>query len=401
VDAAAVAVRAQALGLAGTDEPLDEEHLLEALCTPGFSTRETADRASGRGVGMAVVQKTVQELGGTLRLETRVREGSRFTIRLPLTLLIIDALIVAVAGERFAVPLSAVHEMIDLQDFQPVAFENNEIVSFRGNILSLIHLAHRFGYCEPGLRRYAMVVGDGLYMAGLVIDRLLGKHEIVVRPFTDPLVEIDGFSGATELGDGRAVLILDTAELVRRSARSTERTGRAVSPVRKEDGHVLKRSEIRAGSEPYILFDLAGTAYGIPSEQVQRIEMIEEITRVPNAHPALEGVVFSRGQLVPAISLRARFGLPKIPPGIRTRLIIVHVEDRTVGLVVDTAREFVNIRSDAIQAPPETLGSLSGKYLQSIATLGERLVLLLDLASVLDLADLLESMPQDVEKGET
>lgn len=400
VDATAVAARARRLGLLDATTRPDEEQLLDILCAPGFSTRDTADRASGRGVGMAVVQKTVQQLGGRLRLQTRPGQGSRFTIHLPLTLLIVDALIVDVGCQRFAMPLSAVSELIDVQELTPVAFENNLLVNIRGKILSLIHLAQRFGSREPGLQRYAMVVGDERSMAGLVIDRLIGKHEIVVRPLADPLVDVDGFSGATELGDGRAVLILDASALVRGPATSMQLLARAETPDRWEGGHVLKHTETQSESAPFILFDLAGTTYGIASEQVQRIELIEEVTPVPNAHPALDGIVFSRGQLIPVLSLRARFGLPKLPYSIRTRLIIVNVEDRTVGLLVDTAREFVIIPSGAIQSPPETIGNLSGKYLRQIATLGERLVLLLDLGAVLDLADLMEVMTQEPEKGE-
>src|SRR4051794_23425256 len=100
--------------------------------------------------------------------------------------------------------------------------------------------------------------------------------------------------------------------------------------------------------DTYVIFELAGTTYGIPSEQVRHIEMLEHVTAVPNANPAIDGVVFSRGQVIPALNLRARFGFPREPYTLRTRLVFVQVKERTVALIVDTAREFRRIPSDTI-----------------------------------------------------
>lgn len=146
-------------------------------------------------------------------------------------------------------------------------------------------------------------------------------------------------------------------------------------------------TETQRATEPFILFELAGTTYGLPSRVVQQMEMVEHITPVPNAPSFVEGVVFSRGQVVPAVNLRRRFGFEKIPLDVRTRLVVVAHGGRSVGLLVDAAREFVAIAADAIQPPPEALSGLSGKYLQSIARLGERLVLILDVHEVLNFTD--------------
>lgn len=141
----------------------------------------------------------------------------------------------------------------------------------------------------------------------------------------------------------------------------------------------------QSGSEPFILFELAGASYGVRSRFVQQVDMVENVTPVPNASPAVEGVVFARGQVVPALSLRARFGFAKIPFDLRSRLLVVNTGARVVGLLVDTAREFVNIPAESIEPPPDTITGLSGKYLEGIASLGDRLVLILNLDEVLDL----------------
>src|SRR5215211_7673794 len=130
-------------------------------------------------------------------------------------------------------------------------------------------------------------------------------------------------------------------------------------------------------AETYILCELAGATYGVPSAVVQHIEMIERITPIPNAPAAVEGVVFSRGQVIPVLNVRRRFGFEPIAHTIRTRLVVIHSGGRTVGLLVDTAREFIAIPHDAIQPPPESINHLSGDYLEGIANISERLILIL------------------------
>ena len=137
--------------------------------------------------------------------------------------------------------------------------------------------------------------------------------------------------------------------------------------------------------EPFILFELAGTIYGVRSRFVQQIEMIEDIASVPNAHTAVEGVVLVRGQVIPALNLRTRFGFERIERDLRSRLVVINTGKRVVGLVVDTAREFLKIPTESIEPPPEALTGLSGQYLEGIATIGDRMNLILDLDAVLDL----------------
>ena len=137
-------------------------------------------------------------------------------------------------------------------------------------------------------------------------------------------------------------------------------------------------------TEAYVLFTLAGTAYAVSSRDVQRMEMVEHVTPVPNAPPFVDGVVFSRGKVVPAVNLRRRFGFDRAAYDLKTRLIVVAHGDRLVGLIVDSAREFVTIPAEAIQPPPETMAGTSGRYLRGVADVGERVILVLDVAGVLD-----------------
>jgi purine-binding chemotaxis protein CheW len=137
-------------------------------------------------------------------------------------------------------------------------------------------------------------------------------------------------------------------------------------------------------TESYVLFTLAGTAYAVSSRDVQRMEMVEYVTPVPNAPPFVDGVVFSRGRVVPAVNLRRRFGFDGADYDLKTRLIVVAHGERLVGLVVDSAREFVTIPAEAIQPPPEAMAGTSGRYLRGVADVGGRVILVLDVAGVLD-----------------
>ena len=134
----------------------------------------------------------------------------------------------------------------------------------------------------------------------------------------------------------------------------------------------------------YILFGVAGTTYALRSDQVLHMEMVEQITSVPNAPAFVEGVVFSRGQVVPVINLRARFGFERVPLDLRTRLLVVQIQGRRVGLMADEAREFVGIPDAEVRPPGEAVVGLSGNYLEGVATIGDRIVLILDIREVVD-----------------
>lgn len=209
-----VLARASARGLSHGNAEIDDHALLELICTPGFSTRDEADRESGRGVGMDVVKKVIQELGGTISLATKIGQGTTFTIELPLTLAIAEALIVSVNGQRFAVPQSAVREVLEVESASTKVLENNEIIPYRGKVLPLLRLARVFEMnYERGNRFHVLVIGEETNAVGLAVDRILGQREIVVRAIKDPLAQSQGIAGATELGDQRVVLILDVTAL--------------------------------------------------------------------------------------------------------------------------------------------------------------------------------------------
>lgn len=141
-----------------------------------------------------------------------------------------------------------------------------------------------------------------------------------------------------------------------------------------------------ARSDHYILFLVAGTTYAIPSQHVAHVEMVDQVTSVPNAAAFVDGVVFSRGQVIPAINMRARFGFPRIDGDVRTRLLVVTIAGRNVGLLVDACREFLTIPSTSIHPPGEALTSAAAQYLAGIATIGDRIIVILKLDDLMNSA---------------
>jgi purine-binding chemotaxis protein CheW len=138
-----------------------------------------------------------------------------------------------------------------------------------------------------------------------------------------------------------------------------------------------------SGADSYVLCELAGATYALRSDDIEQLEMVGQLTAVPNAPAFVDGVTSVRGRVIPALSLRARFGFDRAPHDLRSRLIVVRSGGRSVGLIVDSAREFAKIPADTIQPPPEGLADMSSRYLHGMAHIGDRLVLIIDVAELL------------------
>ena len=148
-------------------------------------------------------------------MDTRPDKGTRFTIRLPLTLAIMQALIVYIDDQPFAVPRSAIHEVLRVETHAVTMLENNEVIPYRGGVLPIVYLHRLFRMNGKSTTSFhVFVVGSDLNTVGIAVDRIAGQREIVFRPVEDSFVRVRGVAGATELGDGRPVLILDVAAIV-------------------------------------------------------------------------------------------------------------------------------------------------------------------------------------------
>jgi len=218
INRARVLEKARAKGLVPADAQLTDEDIDNIIFLPGFSTAQTITNVSGRGVGMDVVRRNIQALGGRIAVQSRPGGGSRFLLSLPLTLAILDGMIVAVGRESYIVPLTNIVESLRprRQDIHAVV-GSGDVVAIRGEYVPLIYLARHFGVpgAEEDASRGIVVVveHEGAGQVGLVVDELLGQQQVVVKSLETNYGEVQGVGGATILGNGRVALILDVAGL--------------------------------------------------------------------------------------------------------------------------------------------------------------------------------------------
>jgi two-component system chemotaxis sensor kinase CheA len=231
IDLAQVGERAVALGLieAAELEAMTPSDVLNIIYQPGFSTREIVSDISGRGIGMDVVRESIENLKGVIELSTAPGKGTRFLIRLPLTLAILRAVLVEVAGRAFAIPLTGVLEIVRLPRDRATTILGRGVLHWRDQVVPLISLREALGFSEADMgatgatgespatargRDFVLLVGEAERRIGLIAEGLLGEQELVVKPIEDPLARSPGVAGASILGDGRVVLILHTRGLL-------------------------------------------------------------------------------------------------------------------------------------------------------------------------------------------
>ncbi|MCC8193315.1 MAG: chemotaxis protein CheA, partial [Deltaproteobacteria bacterium] len=195
---------------------LDDREARELIFAPGFSSAEVITDISGRGVGMDVVRTNIKSLKGTVSIASEVGKGTKFTLSLPLTLAIIDALMITVDDAMFAIPLDAVSETTKIEAHRLTDVKGRKAVTLRGEVLGIISLSEMLGlpsHMDQQEVLSVVVIHDNDRRLGLVVDRLLERQEIVIKPLSAYLGDLKGISGATIMGDGSVILILDPHEI--------------------------------------------------------------------------------------------------------------------------------------------------------------------------------------------
>jgi|SRR6478735_2437524 len=215
IDEARLLARAVQVGAVAPDIELSREEVLALIFLPGLSTRQDVSELSGRGVGMDVVKTNISRIGGVIDVHSERGIGTKLTLTLPITLAIVRALLVKIGGQTFAVPLSAVSEVLEL-DQMTRRVDGREVMTLRGQTLALCRLRQIFSLDTSGAvgRAFVVVAQVGERRLGLVVDSIAGQQDIVIKALGPSLRDLKGFAGATELGDQRVGLVLDAAAIV-------------------------------------------------------------------------------------------------------------------------------------------------------------------------------------------
>jgi two-component system chemotaxis sensor kinase CheA len=220
IDPARILARARAQGRLSVETVPTRDEILRLVFEPGFSTADRVSDLSGRGVGLDVVRRNVEALRGSASIESTPGRGTTVSLRLPLTLAIIPGLEVEAAGETYVVPLDSVVECLDVPRPGPRA-DRLSTLELRGSSLPCVRLRRLFGAGPGAEREQAVVARVGGRLAGLIVDRVAGESQTVIKPLGSLFRATRWFSGATILGDGRVAPILDLAPLVRQAAQSS------------------------------------------------------------------------------------------------------------------------------------------------------------------------------------
>ncbi|MDW5312576.1 chemotaxis protein CheA [Rhizobium sp. PL01] len=210
-----VRAKAESSGLIQPGAVLSDQDLLQLIFAPGFSTAAQVTNLSGRGVGMDVVKKTVETLRGAIDITSHAGQGSDVSLRIPLTLAIIDGLLVRVGTGRYVIPLSAVEECLELSLEEDLRSRGRSFISLRDSLVPFLRLRDLFRTgTKPDPHQKVVVISTGTERVGMVVDQIIGDHQTVIKSMSKLHHDVATFSGATILGDGSVALILDVAHLV-------------------------------------------------------------------------------------------------------------------------------------------------------------------------------------------
>ncbi|HEX4355829.1 MAG TPA: chemotaxis protein CheA, partial [Polyangiales bacterium] len=356
-------VRAKAIerGLVSDDRAsqMGDSELAALIFLPGFSTAEQVTNVSGRGVGMDVVKTNVEQVGGTVEVDTKLGHGTTFTLKIPLTLAIVPALIVRCAGNRYAIPQVNVIELVRLdvsKEKQSLEWIHGApVYRLRGKLLPVVFLQEALGGHLPPRpandvdddetdlpTRFLAVVQGSSRQFGLAVDAVLDQQEIVVKPLPKLLSETGAFAGATLLGDGRVALILDILGIAQRA--------RLTSEVHDDANERLGLAQARTSGQRTLLL-LQGpddARLAVPLDEVSRLETIDVDTLESGGS---HQVVQYRGEIMPL--LRASEILPERrtrmrSDGVETQenqkslsVVVLGCAGRSMGLVVDDVLDVV------------------------------------------------------------
>ena len=329
-------------------DTMSDQQILQFIFKAGFSTAASVTNVSGRGVGMDVVRSNITKIGGTVELQSTEGQGTRFTIKIPLTLAIVSALIVECSGERYAMPQNSVTELVRATESAGHKIENindTPVLRLRNRLLPLVSLKGLLKTTTEteGDETYVIVTQVGTFSFGIMVDRVFDTEEIVVKPVARNLRDVAMFSGNTILGDGSVVMILDPNGIAAASS--------GLGAVQSEEDADAEALELRGDDKTSLLVFRAGdkTPKAFPLELVARIEEID-LSKIEYANGS--AMIQYRDHLMPLVGVDG--GSPVNDNG-NCPVLVFADRDRSMGLMVD---EIVDIVESAVEI--ETKGAVAG-----------------------------------------
>ncbi len=369
--------------LVAPDAELAESEIDNLLFLPGFSTASSVTNLSGRGVGLDVVKSAIRKLGGRVSITSSPGQGTTMSISLPLTLAVLDGMVVDVAGQTMVVPITAIVEtMRPTPDVLHELGSSGLVVKVRDRFIPVIDLGGLFGQRRAEVSVVDMVLllveTDAEETIALAVDRIYDQRQIVIKGLETNYGHVPCVAAATILGDGKIALIIDPEETA-----AMGRQGTAAPKAEKESSAMATTTDSETDLSELVTFRVGEQDFCVDIMTVREIRGWSPATSLPHAPPYVMGVMNLRGSVVPIVDLSARLGLGPAEPDPRHVVVIAVVGQQTVGFLVNAVSDVIGVPKNEVQPTPAIAADSSGAFIEGVIALKDRMLRLLDLGALL------------------
>jgi two-component system chemotaxis sensor kinase CheA len=369
---------------------LTDKEAIQYIFASGVSTAETVTEISGRGVGMDIVRSHIEKLNGLIDIDTTVGQGTIFKIKVPLTLAIIRSLLVMIGQHMFAIPLVNVMEIVRIEQSDIRLIKGQEVCSIRGKVYPVVKMHDRlmqsFDDSDSQTSLTLVVLGLADKRVGLLVDDTVGNQEIVIKSLGQYVGHVPYIAGSTILGDGNVSLILDVAAIIREEGSSLARLEQTEQTKTTSMDELLE----------VVTFRLADVEYGLEIQSIRDITRVPQITPLATAPSHVLGMIQTRGQLLPLYDLKRKLFIEPCEQTRDSRVVVVELGNRDIGLIVDKVSEVAKISKSNIEPRPDYVPLSEGKFINGIYKDENRVIILLDLQWLIEQEALDASFYQNV-----
>lgn len=395
-------IRAKALAnhLFDGNTQIEDDQLYQFIFQPGFSTADHLSDISGRGVGLDVVYKSISDLGGEVEIETQQGEGTKFRLRLPLTMAIMDCQLIKICDQIYIIPLINIIEIIPVELGDINQIDNETILySFRDTYISVIHMDNFFYNKEINNNfnhKILIVVEAGNKIEGLIVDALLTQQQVVIKSIEENYEKVNGISGVTILGNGKVGLIIDIKSVI------SQDSNQITSLINKKSNETVSSLQNIDDILPYqnddifqfLSFLLGDQEYGVDIVGVKEIRIFEEATILPHSPSYLKGVINVRGNIIPVFDLHNKFCTASMSHKENIIILMSNINKKTqyIGIIADEVMNTYSIKYKNIKQLAADNGHVFKKYLKGIVTIDKKRIAIININCLNSVAAIKEIM---------
>jgi two-component system chemotaxis sensor kinase CheA len=396
----AILKKAIKLGMVRETDEITTDKIHQFIFQPGFSTLDTVSDVSGRGVGLDVVAKNINEIKGEIAIETSANTGTTIILKIPLTLAIMDCQLVKICEKTYVIPLTHISEIVKIDPNQIKCVDQDTILYyFRNNYIAIEKLQKILSlsndFSEKIDNKFVVFVDINNQTVGFIVDELLTQQQVVIKNLEENYRKIPGISGVTILGDGSIALIIDVKTII----------DMLLHPEKKPENITLKENinlqQIEKSTTvmqqdhdkrfQFLTFSMSEKEFGVDISEVKEIRIMENITSLPNTPDYLKGAINVRGSIIPIIDLCEYLSLKQFPYDLQTVIITLNIKfknhNHCIGTIVEKVLDTYTVTKDQIKPLPEQISSTLKNYINGLITVNGKMIMLLDTKNLVELVN--------------